>query len=135
MIRSHWKIIEKEASSGKKIQVEEKGTNTNLVNIKTQENSNPIEEKTYKDVGVQTMEIPSIPTNKKLAINKTTPGHEEEIIPRVNGTSTIRESHARRIVKFSGQFNAFNFRSENYFQVTSNNKLGLLSLNNFTLKL
>jgi len=38
-------------------------------------------------------------------------------------------------IKFKcSEFNAFNFSSENVFLMTSNNKLGLLSLNNFTLK-
>jgi len=52
-------LQEKEASksSDVKIQVMAKGTNTDLANIKTQENSNPVEEKTYTDVGVQTMDI------------------------------------------------------------------------------
>jgi hypothetical protein len=39
------------------IQVVEKGTNTDPVNITTQKDSNPIREKTYKDVGVQLMEV------------------------------------------------------------------------------
>ena len=40
-------------------QVEDKETNTNLVNITTQEEEKPIEVKTNSDVAVQTMEIPS----------------------------------------------------------------------------
>jgi hypothetical protein len=58
-----------------------------------------VEVKTYSDVGVQTMEIPSVLTNKNPAINKTTPRHEEEIISNVNQenvVSTIRESHATK---------------------------------------
>jgi hypothetical protein len=48
----------------------------------------------------------------------------------------ILEEFANDLSNFQlGQFNAYNFKSENYFLVTSNRKLGLLSLNNFTLKL
>jgi hypothetical protein len=44
------------------------------------------------------MEIPSILTNRNLAINKATPIHEEDIITKANleNTSTIRESHATK---------------------------------------
>jgi hypothetical protein len=94
--------IQKEASksSGEKIQVEEKGTNTDPVNITTQEDSNLVEVKTYSDVGVQTMGIRSILTNKNSVINKATPRHEEEIISKVNqenATSTIRESYVTKM--------------------------------------
>ena len=65
-------FIEKEASksSGVKIQVVEKGTNTDPVDITTQKYSNPVGEKTYKDVGVQMMEVTGVLTNRNAAINK-----------------------------------------------------------------
>jgi len=51
-------FIKKKASksSAVKIKVVEKGENTDAMDITTQKDSNPIREKTYKDVGVQTME-------------------------------------------------------------------------------
>jgi hypothetical protein len=44
--------------------------------IKAQEDVNPVEEKTYRDVGVQTMEDPCKLTNKNSTINKATSPHE-----------------------------------------------------------
>jgi hypothetical protein len=58
--------IEIKKSSAVKIQVAEKGTNTNS-----------IKEKTYLDVGIQTMEIPSVLTNRSSSINNVTSVHEE----------------------------------------------------------
>jgi predicted RNase H-like nuclease (RuvC/YqgF family) len=94
-------FIEKEASksSGVKIQVVEKGTNTDPIHITTQEDANPIEEKTYRDVGVQTMEISGVLINKNSAINNATSIHGENKTLKVNqenATSTIRESHATK---------------------------------------
>jgi hypothetical protein len=94
-------LIEKEASksSDVKIQVVEKGTNTDPIHITTQEGAKSVEVRTFLDVGVQTMEIPSVLTNRNSTINKATPVHEEDIIPKANQentTSTIRESHATK---------------------------------------
>lgn len=41
------------------VEVEDKRTNTDPVNITTQEDEKPLKVKTYSDVTVQTMEIPS----------------------------------------------------------------------------
>jgi len=87
--------IQMEASKalGEKIQVEEKGTNTNPVNITTQENSNRIEENTYTCVGVQRMEVTSVLTNRNATINN--PVHEEDKKTKINldnATGTIREA-------------------------------------------
>jgi len=92
-------LIEKEASSSKIIQVDEKGTNTDRVNIMTQEDSNLVEVKTYSDVEIQMMGIRSILTNKNSRINKATSRHKEEIISKVNqenATCTIKESHVTK---------------------------------------
>jgi hypothetical protein len=48
----------------------EKGTNTDPIHITTQEDANPVEEKTYRDVGVQTMGTPSVHTNRSSSINQ-----------------------------------------------------------------
>jgi hypothetical protein len=106
MIRSHGKQVRTTYQEGsikvfrcKKIQVVEKGTNTDPINITTQEDANSIEVRHFLDVEVQTMEIPSVLTNRNSVINKATPVHEEDIIPKVNQentTSTIRESHATK---------------------------------------
>jgi hypothetical protein len=58
--------IEIRKSSVVEIQVAEKGTNTNSV-----------KEKTYLDVGIQTMEIPSVLNNRNSSINNVTSMHEE----------------------------------------------------------
>jgi hypothetical protein len=50
----------------------EQGTNTEPIHIIAQEDANPIEEKTYKDGGVQTMETPSVLINKSSSINNST---------------------------------------------------------------
>jgi len=66
---------------------------------KTQEDANPVEEKTYRDVGVQTMEDPGKLTNQSLAINKATSPHEENHISKSkeeNGISMIRGNHVMR---------------------------------------
>jgi hypothetical protein len=80
--------IEIKKSSAVKIQVAEKGTNTS-----------PIEVKTMWDVGVQTMETPSVLTNKSSSINNATLVHEENKTPKENqenATNMIRENHATR---------------------------------------
>ena len=66
--------IHKEASksSGVKIQLMEKGTNTNPIHITAQEDANLVKEKTYRDVGVQMMETPSVLTNKNSSTNNAT---------------------------------------------------------------
>jgi hypothetical protein len=77
----------------------EQGTNTDPIHITTQEDANPVEEKTYKDVGVQTMETPSVLTNKSSSINNATSVHEENKTPKENqenATNMIRENHATR---------------------------------------
>jgi hypothetical protein len=92
-------IIEKEASksSNVKIPVVEKGTNTNPMDITTQKVSNSIGENTYKDVGVQTMELSCVLTNKNAAIDK--PVHEEDKTPKVNPKiliGTIKRIHSTK---------------------------------------
>jgi hypothetical protein len=72
------------------MQVEEKGTNTDPINITTREDDNPIKVKTYTDVGVQMKETPSVLANKSSTINNTTSMHEE------NTTNMIRENHFTR---------------------------------------
>jgi hypothetical protein len=67
--------------------------------IKAQEDANPVEEKTYKDVGVQTMEDPGKITNQNSAIIKATSPHEENHISKSkeeNATSMIRGNHVMR---------------------------------------
>jgi hypothetical protein len=67
--------------------------------IKAQEDVNPVEEKTYRDVGVQTMEDPGKLTNQNSAINKATSPHEENHISKSkeeNATSMIRRNHVMR---------------------------------------
>jgi hypothetical protein len=65
--------IHKEASksSGVKIQVVEKGINTDSIYIIAQEDANPVEEKTFTDVGVQTMES-GVFTNKNAVVTYPT---------------------------------------------------------------
>jgi hypothetical protein len=92
-------IIKKEASksSDVKIQVVEKGTNTDPVIITTQKDSNPHGEKTYKDVGVQMMEVIGVLTNRNATINK--PMDEEDKTSKVNpehATGTIKGRHATK---------------------------------------
>jgi hypothetical protein len=94
-------LIRKEASKSSevKIQVVEKGTNTDPIHITAKEDAKSVEEKTYTDVGVQTMETPSILTNRSSSINNATSVHEENKTLKVNqenATSTIRESHATK---------------------------------------
>jgi hypothetical protein len=83
-------------SSSERIQVEEKGTNTDPVIITTQEDDKPAKERTYSDVGVQMMEIPSV----NLAIKKATSTYKEENhIPKLNqenSTNMIRENNVIR---------------------------------------
>jgi hypothetical protein len=93
--------IQKDASksSGVNIQVVEKGTNTDPIHVTTQEDVNPVEKKTYRDVGVQTMGTPSVCTNRSSSINQSTSMHEENRIPKLNQentTSMIRENNVIR---------------------------------------
>jgi len=77
----------------------EKETNTNLVNITTQKDVNPVVIGIYLDNEVQTMEIPSISTNKLLRINKAKQVFNEEILPKVNQESTtnmVSKNQVRR---------------------------------------
>jgi hypothetical protein len=70
-------------SSAVQIQVAEKGTSTN-----------PVEVKSTSDVGVQTLEIPSVLTNRGSSINNATSMHEEKKTPKENqenDTSTNQE--------------------------------------------
>jgi hypothetical protein len=67
--------------------------------IKAQEDANPVKEKTYRDVGVQTMEDPSKLTNQNPTINKAASLHEENHISKSkeeNDTSMIRGNHVMR---------------------------------------
>ena len=71
------------------IHVEEKYMNKDPINITTQESDKPVEGKTYSDVAVQTMEIPS----ENFGSNSTT------LVPKVNqeiSTHMIRGSQNRR---------------------------------------
>jgi hypothetical protein len=58
-------LIEKEATKflDEQIQVMENGTITDPIHVTTQESARSIEKKTTPDVGVQTMEAPSVLTN------------------------------------------------------------------------
>jgi hypothetical protein len=71
-----------------------KETNTDLVDITTQKDSNPVGENTYKDVGVQTIEVIGVLTNRNAAINK--PVQKEDETSKVNPehiVGTIKGSH------------------------------------------
>jgi hypothetical protein len=75
----------------------EKGTNTDPVDITTKKDSNPVGEKTYKDVGVQMMEVTGVLTNRNATINK--PVQEEDETSKVNPehtTGTIKGIHAAK---------------------------------------
>jgi hypothetical protein len=77
----------------------EKGTNTEPIHVTPQEDVYTIEVRTFLDVGIQIMEIPSVLTNINSLINTTTPMHEEDTILKVileNVASTIREIHATK---------------------------------------
>ena len=50
------------------VQIEEKGTNTDPVNITIQEEDKPVEAKMYSDIAVQAMEISS----EDFTINQAT---------------------------------------------------------------
>jgi hypothetical protein len=71
-----------------------KGINIDPINFTTQEDSNPIEEKTYTYVGVKTIEISGVLTNKNTTINK--PLHETPKVNPENAICTIKESHAMK---------------------------------------
>jgi hypothetical protein len=79
-------LIEKEASkfSDEQIQVMENGTITDPIHVTAQEAAKSTEKKTYSDVGVQTMEVLSVLTNRNSSINKTTSVHEENHISKLN---------------------------------------------------
>ena len=86
-------------SSSVKIQVVEQGKNIDLVHIIAHEDANLVEEKTYKDIGVQMMEVLSVLTNQNSSINKATSTCEENHISKLkeeNATSMIRESNVIR---------------------------------------
>ena len=83
-------LIKKEASKSSKvkIQVVEKGINTDPINITTKEDVNPIEVKTYS-------KIPS----EDLETNEATSVREENHIPKINQENTtgmIRENRVTR---------------------------------------
>ena len=70
-------IHNKASPSRVKIQVLEKGTNTEPIHITTQEDVNSIEEKTNRDIEVEMMETPSI--HRSPSNHQTTSRHEEII--------------------------------------------------------
>ena len=77
-------LITKEMSKSS-VQIEEKYNSIDPINITNQENDKPIEGKTYSDVAVQKIEIPS----DDFAINSSS------LVPEVNqeiATHVIRES-------------------------------------------
>jgi hypothetical protein len=78
------------------IQVVDKQTNTDPINITTQKGTKLVEVRKILDAKVQIVEIPSVLTNRNPIINKATLVHEEDMIPKVNreNINTIRESHA-----------------------------------------
>jgi myosin heavy subunit len=81
-------IKEASKSSEVKIQVVEKGTNTDPIHITTKEDVNPVEVKTY-------LKIPS----EDPMTNQATSMREENHIPKLNqenATSMIRENHVIR---------------------------------------
>lgn len=89
------------------VQVEDKGTNTDLINIITQEDEKPIEVKTYLDVAVQTIEIPS----DDFVANSTTSVFEAN---QENATHMTRENQNektpyRHLNHKSGQLSQFTY--------------------------
>jgi DNA repair exonuclease SbcCD ATPase subunit len=91
--------MELEKSPDVKIQVVEKGTNTDPINITTQEDAKLVEVRISSDV-TQTMEIPSISTNKLLRINKATQVSKEDLLPKVKQESTtnmVSKVHVTRM--------------------------------------
>jgi hypothetical protein len=75
-------------SSNVKIHVVEKGTNTNPINITTQEDVNRVEVKLSSYVEIQTMENPSLLIIRNLGINKATQICKEDILPKLKQEST-----------------------------------------------
>jgi hypothetical protein len=71
-----------------KIQTMEEGANTDPIDISNPKDANPVEVGISSDIEVQTMEIPSISTNKLLRINKVTQVCKEDILPKVKQEST-----------------------------------------------
>jgi hypothetical protein len=68
-------LIKEKASKSSDLKIQVVGTRTNIdpINITTQEGANTVEVGATMDVEVQTMEIPSVITNRNSAINKATP--------------------------------------------------------------
>lgn len=83
-------LIEKEASNVE-VQVEEKGINTNPMNIITQEEGKPVEEKTYLNVAFQMINIPS----EGSITNSTTSSPE---VNQNTATHMIGERQTKRIL-------------------------------------
>jgi hypothetical protein len=74
------KPMELKKSPDVKNQVVEKGTNIVSINITNQEDAKPVVVRISSYVA-QTMEIPSISTNKLLMINKETQVSKEDLLP------------------------------------------------------
>jgi hypothetical protein len=94
-------LIEKEASKilNEQIQFMENGTIIDPIHITSQEATKSTEKKTMSNVGVQTMEAPSVLTNLNSTINKATSVREENSISKLNqenATSMIRKNHVIR---------------------------------------
>ena len=86
-------------SSSERIQVMENETITNQIHVTAQKTANSTEKRTTLDVGVQTMEVPSVHTNRSSPINQATSMHEENRILKLNQektTSMIRENNVIR---------------------------------------
>jgi hypothetical protein len=77
-------------SSSERIQVKEKGKNTNSVLITTQEDGKLAKERTYPDVGVQMMEITSV----NLAIKEATSTYKEE-----KHTLKLNQEYSKNIIQ------------------------------------
>jgi hypothetical protein len=103
--------IQKETSnsSGVKIQVVEKGTNTHPIHIATQEDANPVEEKTYRDVGVQTLKIPSVLTSKDSSINNATSVHKEKKTPKENQENVTSIDDFKGEISLMGEIKGLQF--------------------------
>jgi len=86
-------LIKKETSDVG-IQVDDKTTNTNSVNVTTQEEDKQVEEKTHVDVAIQTMNIPS----ECFIANSTTSSPEENI---KIGTSSKEKSNKKGSISAS----------------------------------
>jgi len=82
-------LIKKEASNVG-IQVDDKTTNIDSVNVTTQEEDEQVEENTHLDVAVQTMNIPS----ECFITNSTTSSPEENI---KIGTCPVRKNQTKKV--------------------------------------